>query len=384
MSPASETSTSSTPPRTNAPADGVSKGNQCHELKIKDEELGTVDLLLHTSHDERVTHYGLQGRATNVVPVTSEALAKKYGNLQDGMVAKIFWGEATRPSEPEILDKVMEIAKVHNTIKDHIPDLLWHHTFTNPTCAIREALSVPDPATGSRVLYILIFRKLEPITKLHGKELFDVWYQCILCHITLWKEGVYHRDVSPGNLMWYRRNGKLIGVLIDYDLSSLANIVGPQGNERTGTVPFMALDLLTAQAQRGEVKHLYRHDLESFMWVFAWIFLRYRQGVLLPRRLRPFDEWATLGAIACRQEKLTFLDTMTAYAPSDMDQVTWDFIVDCFVVLKKEADNRFYLRLKRPSASSGGSQQPNIESDPDAFLSKFTSLEGWVELSKPQ
>ncbi|KAG2337157.1 hypothetical protein BDR05DRAFT_970511, partial [Suillus weaverae] len=202
MSPAGKTGTLSTPPRANAPIDGAIEGKQCHEFKIKDEKLGKVDLLLHTNHNERVTHYGLQGQATNVVPVTSKALAKKYGNLQDGMVAKIFWGEASRTSEPG--------------------------------------------------------------------------------HITLWKEGVYHRDISPGNLMWYRRNGKLIGVLNDYDLSSLANIVGPQGNERTGTVPFMALDLLTAQAQRGEVKHLYRHDLESFMWVFAWISLCYRQGVLLP------------------------------------------------------------------------------------------------------
>ncbi|KAG1888135.1 hypothetical protein F4604DRAFT_1080581 [Suillus subluteus] len=245
------------------------EGKQCHEFKIKDENLGEVDLLLHTSHDERVTHYGLQGRATNVVPVTSEALAKKYDNIQDGMVAKIFWGEASRTSEPEILDKVKEIAKVHNTVKDHIPELLWHHTFTNLTSTIREALGVPEPTTGSRVLYILVFRKLHPITRLHGKELFDVWYQCILCHLTLWKNGVYHRDVSPGNLMWYWKDGKRIGVLNDYDLSSLADDQGPRGNERTGTVPFMALDLLSAKAQRGEVKHLYRHDLESFMWVLS-------------------------------------------------------------------------------------------------------------------
>ncbi|KAG2338117.1 hypothetical protein BDR05DRAFT_969566 [Suillus weaverae] len=228
MSPAGETGISSTPPRTNAPADGASKGNQCHEFKIKDEELGMVDLLLHTSHDERATHYGLQGWATNVVPVTSEALAKKYNNLPDGMVAKIFLGEANRTSELEILKRVEE----------------------NP-----------------------------------GR-------------LTLWKEGVYHRDISPGNLMWYRRNGKLISVLNDYDLSSLANVVGPQGNESTGTVLFMVLDLLTAEAQRGEVKHLYRHDLESFMWVFAWIFLRYRQGVLLPAGLRMNGQLWTLWHLA--------------------------------------------------------------------------------------
>ncbi|KAG1883292.1 hypothetical protein F4604DRAFT_1920496 [Suillus subluteus] len=354
-------------------------GKQCHEFKIKDKELGEVDLLLHTSHDERVTHYGLQGRATNVVPVTSEALAKKYGNFQDGMVAKIFWGEASRTSEPEILDKVEEIAKVHPTVQGHIPKLLWHHTFTNPTSAIREALGVPEPTKGSRVLYILVFPKLHPITELDQRELFDVWRQCILCHLTLWKEGVYHRDVSPGNLMWYWKDGKRIGVLNDYDLSSLANVQGPQGNERTGTVPFMARELLTEEGQRGKVKHLYRHDLESFIWVFAWIRLRYRAGVLLPRQLRPFDEWATLGAIACGEKKLVFLNNMKASAPPEIDQVTWDFLLDCFLVLKRDADNRYYLRLKRPSSSG----EPSADSDFDAFLSQFTSLEGWVELSKP-
>ncbi|KAG1802086.1 uncharacterized protein HD556DRAFT_1438124 [Suillus plorans] len=142
------------------------EGKLCHEFKIRDEDLGMVDLLLHTSDDERVTHYGLQGRATNVVAVTSKMLTKKYSNFQDGMVAKIFWGEASHTSEPDILNKVREIAEVHDTVKDHIPELLWHHRFTNPRSAIREALGVPEPTTGSRVLYILVFRKLLPITKL--------------------------------------------------------------------------------------------------------------------------------------------------------------------------------------------------------------------------
>ncbi|KAG1868897.1 hypothetical protein C8R48DRAFT_123077 [Suillus tomentosus] len=218
-----------------------------------------------------------------------------------------WWPRYFGRGESEILKKVEEIAKRHATVQDHVPELLWHHTFTNPTSAVREALGVPEPSIGSRSLYILVFRKLYPITKLYGRDLFDVWRRCILCHLTLWKEGVYHRDISPGNLMWYRKNGRLIGVLNDHDLSSLANVVGPQGNECTGTVPFMALELLTKDGQQGKVKHLYRHDLESFMWGFARIRLRYRQGVLLPRRLRPLDEWATLDAIACGKKKSVFL-----------------------------------------------------------------------------
>ncbi|KIK42039.1 hypothetical protein CY34DRAFT_805329 [Suillus luteus UH-Slu-Lm8-n1] len=125
-----------------------------------------------------------------------------------------------------------------------------------------------------------------------------------LCEEPLVWPGVYHRDVSIPNLMWYEKDGKLIGVLNDYDLYSLANEPRPRGNERTGTVPFMALELLTEQGQRGEIKHLYRHDLELFIWCFAWISLRYKEGVLRPQGPRPFDEWATSDAVACGNFKL--------------------------------------------------------------------------------
>ena len=40
-------------------------------------------------------------------------------------------------------------------------------------------------------------------------------------------------------MMWYEKDDILMGVLNSYDLSSLASAQGPQGNERTGTVPFI-------------------------------------------------------------------------------------------------------------------------------------------------
>jgi len=196
--------------------------------------------------------------------------------------------------------------------------------------------------------------------------------------------------------MWYRKGRRLIGVLNDYDLSSLANAVGPQGNERTGTVPFMALDLLTEEGQQGKVKHLYRHDLESFMWVFAWIFLRYRQGVPLQENLRPLDEWATSHAIVCGEKKLAFLTNLSNYLPADLrtsqsaiDLSLLALLVDCFRVLQaahsNRADDKYHnlvVELKRKGASEQINGEENV-SDMDDLLGKFTGTEAWVDLSKP-
>jgi hypothetical protein len=114
-------------------------------------------------------------------------------------------------------------------------------------------------------------------------------------HYVLWEKQVHHRDISPSNLMVYKTSdGRYIGVLNDFDLSSTRDT--PSGQERTGTVPFMALRLLKKDAIEGKVQHLYQHDAESFLWVFAWVCLRYEGGRLL-RKGRPLDEWLKLDAI---------------------------------------------------------------------------------------
>ncbi|KAG2090519.1 hypothetical protein BD769DRAFT_1524974 [Suillus cothurnatus] len=80
--------------------------------------------------------------------------------------------------------------------------MVWFHKFEGTsTTVIRKALGIDD--TGSRILYIIVFRKLEPITALSGDEFLLAWWEVVKCHRTLWKKGVHHRDVSPSNLMGY-------------------------------------------------------------------------------------------------------------------------------------------------------------------------------------
>ncbi|KAG2065053.1 hypothetical protein BDR04DRAFT_1109108 [Suillus decipiens] len=185
--------------------------------------------------------------------------------------------------------------------------------------------------------------------------------------------------------MWYWKDGKRMGVLNDYDLSSLIDDRGPRGNERTGTVPFMALDLLTAEAQRGEVKHLYRHDLESFMWVFIWICFRYREGVLLPEELRPLDDWARLDAVACGEKKSFFLRHILAQPPSHLESTVWRFLVQCAAVIERDGQRRHDLELDKLLLVAGAADQSNDEEleDIDGCLLMFTNTQSWVSFSKP-
>ncbi|KAG2121591.1 hypothetical protein DEU56DRAFT_715615, partial [Suillus clintonianus] len=165
-----------------------------------------------------------------------------------------------------------------------------------------------------RVIHIIVFKKLTPITTLEKKEFLVAWWDVVKCHRALWRRGVHYRDVSPNNLMGYRLDGRFISVFNDFDLASIIQLSSsikqrPKGFERTGTVPFMSLDLLTEEAIAGEVEHVYRHDAESFIWVLTWICLRYEEGKLL-RKGRPLDEWLTVDAIACHKEKTSFISKL--------------------------------------------------------------------------
>ncbi|KAH7891060.1 hypothetical protein F5I97DRAFT_2071501 [Phlebopus sp. FC_14] len=258
-----------------------------------------MNVTLQLSSEERITHYGLNGRATNVFPATSD------DPMYSGVIVKVFWGEKSRRSEPEILAIVEDIANGENGkgVKGHIPMLLCYEELPDTsTGEIRGCLRLDS--SGERVLYVLVFRKLRPITELYGDEFLRAFWATVRCHLMLWQNGVYHRDVSPSNLMYYRdEDGNVVGVLNDFDLASTSDRA--TGTERTGTVPFMALDLLTKPALRGDVTHLYEHDAESFIWVLTWISLRYSNGK--PLKNAELDKWLIVDAVTCREKKSDFL-----------------------------------------------------------------------------
>ncbi|KAH7891077.1 hypothetical protein F5I97DRAFT_128414 [Phlebopus sp. FC_14] len=105
------------------------------------------------------------GPATNVFPATS-----KTHSSEGPLIAKVFWAEESRKSEPDILKKVYEIAGNNNVkgrddVEGHVPAMVCYQKYLHTSTALIRKRLGPN-VNGSRVLYVIVFRKLEPITAL--------------------------------------------------------------------------------------------------------------------------------------------------------------------------------------------------------------------------
>jgi len=72
--------------------------------------------------------------------------------------------------------------------------------------------------------------------------------------------------------------------------------------ERTGTIPFMALQRLSGN----HVIHMFQHDVEAFMWVFLWV-CSCSDGLKREILVNPYKEWMGLEVLDCKNEKQDFL-----------------------------------------------------------------------------
>lgn len=111
-----------------------------------------------------------------------------------------------------------------------------------------------------------------------------------------------------------RRERPWEGVLIDLDLAHEEKLEDGDGPEptslhRTGTLPFMALDLLH---DRDGYPHYHRHDLESFVYVLAWIAGRYDNGVEVNDVM--FERWCQGDWTTISDNKSSFLSFKDPYS----------------------------------------------------------------------
>ncbi|KAJ3805724.1 hypothetical protein EV368DRAFT_50033 [Lentinula lateritia] len=151
-------------------------------------------------------------------------------------------------------------------MRHHLPNIYLYQKLPKQTPQCHKFLLANfKDAYEERILRIVAQEELHPITDLtDATELAEAFKQIFECYRWVY-EGykIMHRDVSISNLMFQRIDGKSYGVLNDFDLAAFHDGSVPStSKQRTGTNPFMARILL---------EHFYRHDLESFLYVLAFL-----------------------------------------------------------------------------------------------------------------
>jgi Fungal protein kinase len=178
-------------------------------------------------------------------------------------------------------------------------------------------------------------------------------------HYHLWKLGIWHRDISTGNLMYWRdENGHAYGKLSDFDLSSRKGQLS-NNKQRTGTLLFMAIELLGA---RSPIVHKYEHDVESFYWVLLCAVLCAKDG----RADCPMRDWGNLQMETLSKEKTYYISTPhgdPAFQPAEARQNDFSRFSEVLVAVEDMILNRQtvlrHLNRERPGTlNSEPNQQP--------------------------
>ncbi|KAI0324203.1 hypothetical protein GY45DRAFT_1331777 [Cubamyces sp. BRFM 1775] len=164
--------------------------------------------------------------------------------------------------------------------------------------------------------------RMKPLSSLPNKHFIRGWFQVVRAHYDSWRNGVQHRGISSDSLMCRVGDGDLFcAVLNDWDVSigvedtNLAHT----GVKMTGTVPFMAIDLLTEKGLDGRVAILYRHDLEAFIWVLIWAVCCYDNGKMVYTVPQGIHKWDVRDPVSCGKEKRTFLEREELIQPASDD-----------------------------------------------------------------
>ncbi|KAG6102039.1 hypothetical protein E4U14_006735 [Claviceps sp. LM454 group G7] len=195
--------------------------------------------------------------------------AKPIGATEFDRVVKYSWTPSTWTPEADLLRKANE-HRVQGVAK-----LVGYEREITRISKLRDGLTFSTPHKDQipyddRVLRVLAVTPLgRPLKELESiLELLECLRDAIKAHRSLYMEsGIIHGDISVNNIIMTEpaKADGYKGMLIDLDLARDI-IKDPCGQRhRTGTIEFMAIEVLLGQ------QHTYRHDLESFLYVFMWL-----------------------------------------------------------------------------------------------------------------
>ncbi|KAJ3992811.1 protein kinase [Lentinula boryana] len=223
---------------------------------------------------------GIIGRGSIVVEV--ECICTESGCKQHGerKVMKISFSSRSRPPEDALVEEARSTAEStgNHWALNHLAQIIDSITITYEESTLQGCLNLKlhfKEKYEERVMRVTVQEKLHLLSELADPTDFAQ---------------ILYRDLSIGNIMLRRKDGKIYGVLNDFDLSARVQDMdqGPTSNHRTGTGPFMSIDLLNPNWEGG---HLYRHDLEPLFYIMLCLACRYERPNVLTPAPRAYDEW---------------------------------------------------------------------------------------------
>lgn len=273
---------------------------------------GTSAIYDDDAPDEDVSSSESSSRGNDERHSTTDAFRGNPDEWENGMPLffKSYWVECARNPEHHFISETHKRAntilpeRYRRMVTDHIPTVIAAQVCKNDTTArfrlfLRFAgafphLNVESIPAHARVRVWIVMPRLRAIHKLEPSQFMTVLWDSIRCkqahsflnrlvlslpnmfliigHYLMWRSGIAHGDISLTNLMYRIVDSELVGMLNDFDLAAImepgARSPPKIGWERTGTLPFLALDLLRYHS--GEIGRRYRHDLESFSWCLLW------------------------------------------------------------------------------------------------------------------
>ncbi|KAH9831015.1 uncharacterized protein C8Q71DRAFT_318204 [Rhodofomes roseus] len=303
---------------------------------------------------------GLLGRGTIVASMTapsgSEA-ERKCGS--ETLVAKVAWPHKGWKAEDQVIRAVRQSLadKKKGRYLDHIVDLKCAVTKSIEEMGLpRVAMGIIPEEQDLRVCRTLILKRYQRLEAIGSAECFHVVFvDVVRAHHWVYETSkILHGDISINNIMWFIKDGQVIGVLCDWDLAedhsngdllsigpteavgaslppgtSTGEKMAKPSNEpqsqtdaeqvpesttvpsegdhmrkpryRTGTGPFMALDLLR---EGYPPLRKYRHDLESFFYLYAYAAAGYDPTNNI---FRPIKQWQLESLVAIGDQKYKFL-----------------------------------------------------------------------------
>ncbi|KAF9020184.1 hypothetical protein BDZ89DRAFT_279062 [Hymenopellis radicata] len=250
---------------------------------------------------------GLIGRTTCVVAAIRRSDKKRF-------VVKFSCPTTTRVPEMRLIQTARNYAEAdekHAWVLNHLPDMIASRDVdidvNSVQARMRDFLNKAEYADGKKYYYenrclrICVSEELHAITTLTSqRKIAQVFLDILQTHKWLYDvPKILHRDLSMSNIMFRQDDsGRVFGVPNDLDLASLLSELqsgsGSTSLRRTGTPPFMAFDL--QDPHNSQLRHLYRHDLESLFYVLVMLVCRhdivYRNGYSQELRAKPhFEEW---------------------------------------------------------------------------------------------